>query len=130
MNKINEENYVEEAEKAIEILKSRKDKRGRDIEMVTTSKIRNLLAMTMDIYNQILEEEEGPLRDEIKGRVEYLRVRFIYEAGREKKVKYFTEVSKTIDILKEISEKKDYLLFTRYMESLVSFHRYLGGKDM
>ena len=35
-----------------------------------------------------------------------------------------------LDILKEIKQsKKNYLLFSRYMEALIAFHRYYGGRD-
>ena len=52
---INQDNYVDEAEKVIKTLKGRKNQRnGREIQMVTTSKIRSLLAMTSDIYNETL----------------------------------------------------------------------------
>ena len=46
MKIITNSNYVDEAEKVIQALKNKKNPRtGRDIPMVTTSKIRNLLAM-------------------------------------------------------------------------------------
>ena len=43
------------------------------INIVTTSKIRNLLAMNADIYNQVLTKSSEKLDDEICGRIEYLR---------------------------------------------------------
>ena len=39
------------AEAVMKKLCNEKDLKGRDVEPVTTSKIRNLLAMTADIYN-------------------------------------------------------------------------------
>lgn len=53
--RINENNYVDKAEKVIKELaeESKQRNRGR-VDMVTTSKLRNLLAMTADIYNQVL----------------------------------------------------------------------------
>ena len=52
--RINENNYVDKAEEAIKSLveESKQKCRGK-VNIVTTSKIRNLLAMTADIYNQI-----------------------------------------------------------------------------
>ena len=79
--RINENNYVDKAEEAIiELVKDAKERYGvryRD-KLVTTSKIRNLLAMTADIYNQVLVCQEEVLSDDICGRIEYLRVRFMY----------------------------------------------------
>ena len=35
-----------------------------------------------------------------------------------------------IDLLKEIGQsKKNYLLFSNYMEALVAFHKFYGGQD-
>ena len=54
---INESNYVDKADQAIRMLvkkEQEKNPRGK-ANIVTTSKLRNLLAMTADIYNQIRE---------------------------------------------------------------------------
>lgn len=130
---INQDNYVDEAEKVIKTLKGRKNQRnGREIQMVTTSKIRSLLAMTSDIYNETLNETESKLPQRLCSRIEYLRVRFIYESGKDQegKVKDFVETARILDILKEIrGEKENFLLFARYMEALVAFHKFYGGKD-
>ena len=129
--RINETNYVDKAEAAIQHLveESKKKNRG-NIKIVTTSKIRNLLAMTADIYNQVLICQEEKLNADIMGRIEYLRVRVMYECGREPMVNDLVREAQIIEILKEIgASKKNYLLFSRYMEALVAFHRYYGGQD-
>ena len=133
MKTINETNYVDKAEKAILSLrdKAEQQRRGRGgPKIVTTSKIRNLLAMTADIYNQVMICQNDKLSDDLKGRIEYLRVRFMYECGRELLVKNFVEEADVLPILKEINgSKKNYILFSRYMEALIAFHKYYGGKD-
>ena len=133
MKTINETNYVDKAEKAIRSLrdKAEQQRRGRgELKIVTTSKIRNLLAMTADIYNQVMICQNDKLNDDLKGRIEYLRVRFMYECGREPLVKNFVEEADILSILKEINgSKKNYILFSRYMEALIAFHKYYGGKD-
>lgn len=131
MKTINEENYVNKAEEAIQSLtEEAKRQQGRGGALVTTSKIRNLLAMTSDIYNQVLLCQTEKLDSELVGRIEYLRVRFMYECGREKTVKKFVEVTELLEILKEVGgSRKNYLLFSRYMEALIAFHRYYGGQD-
>lgn len=128
--RVNEQNYVDEAERAILSLKEMKDRNGRSIQMVTTSKLRNLLAMSADIYNVVLNHTEEKLPEEICSRIEYLRVRFLYEAGREPSVKNMVEQADIITMLKNIKgSKKNYILFNRYMEALVAFHKYYGGKE-
>ena len=45
-------------------------------------------------------------------------------------VEEFVKKAEIIDILKEINtSKKNYLLFSRYMEALIAFHKYYGGKE-
>ncbi len=127
---VNEQNYVEEAERVIQNLKNRKNEKGREIPMVTTSKLRNLLAMSADIYNEIMRSSEDKLDGELCSRIGYLRVRFLYEAGRDPGVKALVETSGILSLLKSVNgDKKRYILFNRYMESLVAFHKYYGGKD-
>lgn len=129
--RINETNYVDKAEAAIQhLVEESKKKNHGNIKIVTTSKIRNLLAMTADIYNQVLICQEEKLNADIMGRIEYLRVRVMYECGREPMVNDLVREAQIIEILKEIcGSKKNYLLFSRYMEALVAFHRYYGGQD-
>ena len=128
--RINEKNYVDRAERAILDLVKETEQDRRVKGIVTTSKIRNLLAMTADIYNQVLEQSREKLDEEVIGRIEYLRVRVMYECGREPQVRRFVEKAELLEILKEIGgSKKNYLLFSRYMEALVAFHKYHGGKD-
>ena len=129
--KIDENNYVDKAEKVITGLKNKVNQRtGKAEPMVTTSKIRNLLAMSADIYNEVMLLKDDALDKDICGKIEYLRIRFVYEAGREPKVKDFVLSAEILDILKEIKgSRSNYILFNRYMEALIAFHKYYGGKD-
>ncbi len=127
---IDETNYVDKAEKAIIELRSRTDRRGRPVPIVTTSKIRNLLAMVSDIYNDVNNNKEETLSNDIVGRIEYMKLRFYYEAGREPKVKDLLSTAKVFEIINEIGKSRsNYILFSRYMEALVAFRKYYGGKD-
>ena len=128
--KINAQNYVDSAEQVIIKLSKKVDRNGSTVQMVTTSKIRNLLAMISDIYNEIMNQNQKELSEEICAKIEYLRVRFIYESGRETKVKDLVMEADILDILKNIGKDRDkFILFNRYMEALVAFHKYYGGKD-
>ncbi len=128
--RLSEANYVDVAEKSIIELKTLKDKKGKSIKLLSTSQIRNLLAMTADIYNDVLNLREEKLPEEIVGRVNYLKIRFLYEAGREPAVKKFVEKTGILDHINEIGDNKNqYILFSRYMEALVAYRKYYGGKD-
>ena len=50
---LEEKTYVDKAEAVIDRLSKKTDKNGKPVRIVTTSKLRNILAMTMDIYNQV-----------------------------------------------------------------------------
>lgn len=127
---INEKNYVDMAEEAITRLSKKVDKKGKLIPMVTTSKIRNLLSMAADIYNQALDCKEDKLSDELASRIDYLRVRFMYEMGREQSVKDLVNEADLINVLKEIDgDKNKYIIFYHYMEALVAFKRYMNKND-
>lgn len=125
--KLDELNYVDEAERVINKLKSR-DRNGR--LALTASKIRNLLSMIAELYTSAQQERGNTLSSELQGRVQYLRMRVAYEAGRDLTVKDFVEEAGLLEQLKDVqSDRKKLLLFCRYMEALVAYHRYYGGRD-
>mgnify|MGYP004665019743 CR=1 FL=1 len=125
---IEEGTYVKKAEQVIKQLSQNTDRRG-NVRWITTSKIRNLLAMSADIYNEVLLNPEK-LSDEQSARIDYLRVRFVYEAGRDTDVKNFVEKAQILKALEEVrGSRKQYILFNHYMEALVAYHRYYGGRD-
>ena len=85
---------LDKVENTIKELKTKKNQRGKPIGLLTVSQIRNLLAMSADILNEVLEYPEENLSEELLDRVSYLTVRFYYEAGRDEKVKSFIETAK------------------------------------
>lgn len=120
---------LDKVENTIKELKTKKNQRGNPIGLLTVSQIRNLLAMSADILNEVLEYPEENLSEELLDRVSYLTVRFYYEAGRDEKVKSFIETAKLLPFLKGIKTRKQYIQYYQYMEALVAFHKYHGGKD-
>ena len=127
--KITESSYVEDAEKVILYLKNAsKDRKLK----ITTSQLRNILSMAADIYNQLLTDDScgDALQSEISQRIDYLRVRCVYSAGRDNDVRDFLDVSKLTEQIGKIAgSRKMFMLFYRYMEALVAYHRFHGGKD-
>ncbi len=120
---------MEYAEEVIKSLITFRDKWGNVKGLLTVSQIRNILAMSADILNEVLEYPEENLSEELLDRVSYLTVRFYYEAGRDEKVKSFIETAKLLPFLKGIKTRKQYIQYYQYMEALVAFHKYHGGKD-
>ena len=130
--KLDEKNYVDIAEKAIQNLIAMKNKYGKPEKLVTTSQIRNLLAMTADIYNDVVNSQSEILSDEVIGRINYLKIRFVYEAGRDggRPVKNLMDKADILNHIQNINGRKsNYIVFSRYMEALVAFHRFVGGKE-
>lgn len=128
--KLTEENYVKQAEKAMLTICNKTDRRGNPVKPVTTSKIRNLLAMTADIYNEVVNQPGETLSAEIQGQINYMKIHFIYSAGREPKVKELLEEADILTHIDEIGDSRmQYILFSRYMEALVAYRKFHGGKD-
>ncbi len=131
---INESNYVEVAEAKIKELKKNNTKpqsNGRiTVSIVSTSKIRGLLSMVSDIYNDVLNETGELLNSDTVARINYMKVHFYYEAGREKLVKEFLETAEIFPLIEAIRGKRSgFILFSRYMEALVAFRKYYVGND-
>lgn len=127
--RLDNDTYVKKADEVMKKLSQNRDKKGR-LKMVTTSQIRNLLAMTSDIYNELMVVKDEKLSEDIKGRLNYLKVRFVYESGRNEDVKAFVKEAELLECLDEIHGLRSrFLLFSRYMEALVAYHKFYGGKD-
>ena len=128
MEKLTETNYVELAENVI-VEDIERDRKGNF--RLTNSKIRNLLSLVNNLYTDVVRSSSvnEELSEAIEGKIQYLRLRFVYEAGREKSVKDFVEKADIIRHLKRIETRSDLLLFCRYMEALVAYHKFNGGRD-
>ena len=132
------EDYVDEAERIMRSLMSQPKKvttsKIRNLlsqpKKVTTSKIRNLLSLVTDIYNtENIRTEEKLLPDSVV-KLNLMRVRVAYECGRDDTVKSFVAQTNLLEYLKGIStDRADLIRFAHYMEALVAFHRYFGGKE-
>jgi len=125
---------VTEAEKAIEGLKY-KDKNNRDRIDVTTSQIRkfltavNVVRNKVDLYKAKNKGAEA-LSKELTAEIKFLKVNLLYQAGRTAAVKQFMTVSKLDIIIDSIGDSLvRFVKFTKYVEALVAYHKFLGGKD-
>lgn len=120
--------YVEDAEKVF------KDWYLTQEPKITTTKIRGLLSGMSDIYNDVVRVEGEELPQDIVDRIQYLKVQFVYEYGRDDKkdgpVRRFINESKILNKIDQIgTSKKKFIEMERYMEALVAYHRFYGGKD-
>ena len=127
------ENYVDEAERIMRSLKN-------SGTTITTSKIRSLLSLVTDIYNKENTSTEDKLQSDSVVKLNLMRVRVAYEYGRDNgesvgkdkvyPMREFITQAHLLEYLKGIStDRADLIRFAHYMEALVAFHRYLGGKE-
>lgn len=101
-------------------------------EKITTTKLRNLMAPINYLYSKVQQELETNLSKDVIDELEYIKIRFIYEAGREADVKIFIEKAKLNEYIDEVmkkSDKKTFLEFCRYFESLVAYAKYYEKKE-
>ncbi len=126
MPKLDSITYVDTAEQVIIKLKDL----GKGKISLTTSKIRNLLAMVSELQTDAKYIMNDKLTSDMQSRIQYLKMRIAYEAGREKTVKEFVENAKLLEHISNIKDSKaELVLFCNYMEALVAYHRYYGGRD-
>lgn len=121
--------YVDEAERVMRSL----GKQGEDNKYkfgITTSKLRNIMSLISDIYNRENVRTAEELLEENLQRIQQMRIRVLYESGREKDVKDFVDKSNLLDYIKGIgNSRKNFIDFYHYVEALVAYHRFLGGKE-
>lgn len=134
--KFNKKEYVKSAENVIRFLKDEQfsafKEGSRKSEELTTSAIRNILSETSAIYDTVRAQGVEAARI----RLSYLKVKLVYQSGRNAAVKRFVEVSDLLGTLDKVNEyyekpeeKDRIILFCRYMEALVAYFKYYGGKD-
>lgn len=123
---------VTEAEKAIKELQY-KDRYNK-ID-VTTSQIRkfltavNVVRNKVDLYKAKNKGAEA-LSKELTAEIKFSKVNLLYQAGRTDAVKQFMTVSKLDIIIDGIGDSlARFVKFTKYVEALVAYHKFLGGKD-
>lgn len=118
------ENFVDLAEQTI--INLAKDKK----KLLTTNKIRNILALVSSIFNKAKVLSSDKLNDELIKALQHLKIKCVYEAGRENTVKLFILEANILEHIAEIKgDTTKCLLFCHYMEALVAYHRFYGGKD-
>ena len=133
--KLDGTNYVDQAEKAIlKIVKQDEENKQKNSRaktmLVTTSRIRNLLAMTAEIQTEVRNNKGDKLTSEMIERINYLKVRFVYEAGREPAVRKLVDTAEILQHLGDVKNSKEqYIIFSMYMEALVAFRKFYGKND-
>lgn len=123
-----------EAEKVIKGLQH-KDKWNNTVIDLKTNQIRKILTAVNSLTGRIdvYKAQNGQtdvLPDDLAAEVKYLKVKIVYQAGREKSVKKFADDAGLIQRIDGIGTSiPKYEDFARYIEALVAYHKFYGGKD-
>lgn len=119
---ITENSYIVSAEKVIKELQEKKIH-------ISTTKLRSILAMSSDIYNDVIILTEDKLPQDVISRINYMKLKLYYESGRGDgdAVRKLLSCSNIFSLIEQIGDsRKKFILFNRYMEALVAFHKYYG----
>lgn len=126
---------VDLADKVMKKLSTATDKSGKP-SMVTTSQLRRFLTAVNTVTGKVEQyqnetSELGKLSADLAAQVKFLKVKLAYQIGRQGKV--VADFAKEADLMAAIdsigSDAKKYEEFARYVEALVAFHKFYGGKD-
>lgn len=112
--------YLDQAEELMRV----------NASLITTSKIRRLFSLVTDIYNEENLSTQKELAEDNVAAIGMMRIRFAYECGRDAKVKTFVEKVHLMNYLKGIgNSREEFMKFARYMEALVAYHKFFGGRE-
>lgn len=123
---LDEMNYADSAEKMMRRLSSERNKNNEAFCGLTTTKLRRLYSLVMNIYTKV-----GTLDDfeEHRTDLQYLKVKMAYEAGRDDSVKAFLSKTGLRELIGRIESYDQFILYCRYAESLVAYFKFYGGKE-
>ena len=105
-------------------------KRSNQKGSISTTKLRSILEMVNYTYYSVLYIANNELTNEHLSSIAYLKVRMAYESGREDTVRDFIKEAGLMEPITDIvkSKRRDsFLLYCRYVESLVAYYKYEGG---
>ena len=108
------------------MLTKQKANYGELFDDLTTTKLRSIYGLIMNVYNRINEPSDF---EKYQSDIQYLKVKMAYESGRDKTVKQFIDSTYLMEAVSQIKTYEQFLLYCRYAESLVAYFKFFGGKD-
>ena len=130
-----EKDYATTAENAIQKIKN---------ILPSTSSIRNILALINNVSMKVANCQENTLPQDIMNDISYLKVRIAYSYGRDRssfnprnsstyenqcKLAVFIDETRLLELLLCVNTKQKYEIFAKYVEALIAYHKYYGGRD-
>ena len=123
---------IQDYNKEIESHNEREKDWKKQKKPITTTKIRGILDLINKIFNRVMYNAENQLSENQLADIAYLKIKLAYECGRDIVVKDFVEktfLMNPIDEIVKSGNKNQFLLYARYVESLVAYFKYYDGKD-
>ncbi len=113
--RLTEENYLDLAKKVIK----------RNKQNITTTQLRNILQYLSLLDNKLLTTSYSKKEALIKKELIYFKLRLVYAAGRDYKVKLFITDSNLIKYVQTAQTSfKEFKLYHHYLEALVAYHKF------
>ena len=125
-----------EAEAVVKTLNRRTDRQGREQIQLTKSQIRKFLAAVNALTNKVAvyrtqSSQSKLLSDALASEVKYLKVKLVYQAARNRgtvgDLADKAQIKERIDRIG--TDMKKYEEFAHFMEALVAYHKFYGGRD-
>ena len=121
------DDYVDKADLVIHSLKnSGTYTEGKIKFKLTSTQIRNLAALTSNLFDESKTKNDI---EELREKISYLRIQFVYQSGREPAVEDFVKKAGLLEALTEIQDIPSLQRFCRYMEALIAYFKFNGGRD-
>ncbi|WP_315003534.1 type III-A CRISPR-associated protein Csm2 [uncultured Selenomonas sp.] len=125
-----------EAESVIQRLNTRINKRGEKEITLTTAQIRKFLSAVNALTNKISMYrtrcgETNVLSPELAAEVKFLKVKLAYQVARNRRtVGDFENKANLMARIDQIgTDMKKYDAFIHFVEALVAYHKFHGGRD-
>lgn len=84
------------------------------------------------LYTIVFNTNEEKLSESFLDELEYLKIKFYYEAGRERSVEVFLKKTCMFSIIDRVikkESKKFFLDYCKYFEALVAYSKYYQKED-
>ena len=129
-------NIVADAERVITLLNNNyTNNKGKTVRMLSKSQIRKFLTAFVMVTNKVeIAKRSQPKAKEIPvelvNEIQFLKVKLVYQAGRDDSVHAFIDESKLLQKIDAVGNSFErYQELANYMEALVAYHKFYGGKD-
>ena len=109
--------WYEKAKKVIE----------SDKNQITSNQIRNILNICVNVKNELDKNNNEILTNDEINIIKYAKIKLIYQIAREGNKGFFDE-AQLEERLDYIKTKKAFDDFLKYIEALVAYHKFKGGK--